>query len=225
MHVFKKGANELFGVIGLGRFGFAMAQTLAEAGKELMVVDCNEDKIREASALTDHAFTVPALTRELLHEVGIQNCDTVIVCIGEKIDTSILTTLNVIGLGVRRVIAKAISFEQGCVLEKLGAEVVYPERDMAVRLANRLMGSKVLEYITLSNEVDITELRLNRKINAMTVLTLDLRKSFGLNIIAVKHNGEINTEIEPSLVLHEGDVMVVVGKRVNIKQFEQYLGE
>ncbi|NCB31403.1 MAG: TrkA family potassium uptake protein [Clostridia bacterium] len=110
-------------------------------------------------------------------------------------------------------------------LEKLGAEVVYPERDMAVRLANRLMGSKVLEYITLSNEVDITELRLNGKINAMTVLTLDLRKSFGLNIIAVKHNGEINTEIEPSLVLHEGDVMVVVGKRVNIKQFEQYLGE
>lgn len=225
MHVFKKGASELFGVIGLGRFGFAMAQTLAEAGKELMVVDCNEDKIREASAFTDHAFTVPALTRELLHEVGIQNCDTVIVCIGEKIDTSILTTLNVIGLGVRRVIAKAISFEQGCVLEKLGAEVVYPERDMAVRLANRLMGSKVLEYITLSNEVDITELRLSGKINAMTVLTLDLRKSFGLNIIAVKHNGEINTEIEPSLVLHEGDVMVVVGKRVNIKQFEQYLGE
>ncbi len=225
MHVFKKGSSELFGIIGLGRFGFALAQTLAEAGKEVMVVDCNEEKIRVASAFTDHAFTVPVLSRELLHEVGVQNCDTVIVCIGEKIDTSILTTLHVIGLGVKRVIAKAISFDQGKVLEKLGAEVVYPERDMAVRVANRLTGSKVLEYITLSNEVDITELRLSGKIEGATVLDLDLRKNFALNIIAVKHSGEINTEIEPRLVLHEDDLMVVVGKRVNIKKFEQYLGQ
>ncbi|MDD4774562.1 MAG: TrkA family potassium uptake protein, partial [Eubacteriales bacterium] len=135
----KKRSPELYGVIGLGRFGFALAQTLANAGKEVLVVDKNANKIKEATAFTDNAFTVSELTKETLQEAGMRNCDTVIVCIGEQIDTSILTTLTVLELGVPRVISKAISPEQGTVLEMMGAEVVYPERDMAVRIANRLI--------------------------------------------------------------------------------------
>ena len=128
-----------YGVIGLGRFGSALAQTLAEAGEEVIVVDNTEAKVRALRQFTEHAYVTEDLNKETLEEIGIQNCDTVIVCIGEKIDTSILTTLTVVGLGVPQVIAKAISRDQGEVLEKIGAEVVYPEHDMALKVAKRLL--------------------------------------------------------------------------------------
>lgn len=220
----KKSANS-FAIIGLGRFGFALAKNLCHAGKEVLVIDSNEEKIREATAFTDNAFLVSTLTKEALLEAGVQNCDTAIVCIGEKIDTSILTTLNVLSLGVKRVIAKAISCEQGTVLEKLGAEVVYPERDMAVRLANKLVTSNVLEYISLSDEVDISEVKLSKKTSGKTVIDLDLRGRFGLNIIAVKRGSDINIDIQPDMPLVENDIIVVIGQKRNISKFEKQLGE
>ena len=98
-----------YGIIGLGRFGTALAKSLAAAGKDVMIIDSSEAKVRELRQYTEHAFVAHDLGRETLEEAGIQNCDTVVVCIGEKIDTSILTTLNVVSLGVPNVIAKAIS--------------------------------------------------------------------------------------------------------------------
>ena len=89
-----------YGIIGLGRFGTALAKSLAAAGKDVMIIDSSEAKVRELRQYTEHAFVAHDLGRETLEEAGIQNCDTVVVCIGEKIDTSILTTLNVVSLGV-----------------------------------------------------------------------------------------------------------------------------
>ncbi|MFQ9511758.1 MAG: potassium channel family protein, partial [Lachnospiraceae bacterium] len=106
-----------YGIIGLGRFGTALAKTLAEAGREVLVLDNNENKVKDIREVTQHAFVVDHLDKNVLEEAGIQNCETVIICIGEKIDVSILTTMNVISMGVPRVIAKALSFEQGAVLE------------------------------------------------------------------------------------------------------------
>ena len=105
----KEELSESYGIIGLGRFGTALAQKLAEAGREVIVVDRCEYKVKELRRYTDFAYVADELTKEVLEEIGIQNCDTVVVCIGEKIDTSILVTLNVVNLGVKRVIAKAIS--------------------------------------------------------------------------------------------------------------------
>ena len=141
----KEELSESYGIIGLGRFGTALAQKLADAGREVIVVDRCEYKVKELRRYTDFAYVADELTKEVLEEIGIQNCDTVVVCIGEKIDTSILVTLNVVNLGVKRVIAKAISRDQGEVLEKIGAEVVYPERDMALRLAKKMMVSSVMD--------------------------------------------------------------------------------
>lgn len=219
----KKQNSELYGVIGLGRFGFALAENLAQAGKEVIVVDCNDSKIKDATAFTDNAFLAKELTRDVLVECGIKNCDTVIVCIGEKIDSSVLTTLHVIELGVRRVISKAISIEHGSVLEKLGAEVVYPERDMAVRLATRLTSSYIMERISLSDEIDISELRLTEKTHQISVETLALRPKYGVNIIAINHVGEITTDIQPQTMLYADDVIVVCGKREHIEDLQRVL--
>lgn len=193
----KKKQGETFGIIGLGRFGTALAQRLSELGAEVLVIDSNENKIKDIRAYTDYAFVVRELSREVLEETGIQNCSTVVVCIGEKIDTCILTTLNVVSLGVPKVIAKAITYEQGCVLEKLGAEVVYPEHDMAIRLAKRLTSNSVLEYIALNNSIEISEIKVSEKLIGKSVIESNIRRDFGLNIIAVESGGETITEITP----------------------------
>jgi len=212
-----------FGIIGLGRFGFALATTLAEAKREVLVLDSSENKIRQIRHLTDNALVVSDLSKESLLEAGIQNCETVIIGIGEKIDVSILTTLNVISMGVPRVIAKAISVEQGNILEKIGAEVIYPEHDMAIRLANRLLASRVMDYISLNDDITITELKLTSKIDRQTVLHAGIRKKYRLNIIALEHENKTVTEITADLILHENDIMVVVGKKDYIKRFENFL--
>ena len=143
----KNQAAASFGIIGLGRFGMALAVTLANAGKEVIVIDKDESKVKEIRQYTDYAFVADNLNLETLKEIGIQNCDVVIVCIGEQMDMSILTTMRVIELGVPHVISKALSQDQGAVLKKIGAEVVYPEKDMAFRLGKRLVSNNFLEYI------------------------------------------------------------------------------
>lgn len=219
----RKKTEEIYGIIGLGRFGYNLAKNLAELGKELIVIDNDQKKIKEITEFTDNAFLTDELTKEALSETGIQNCDTVIVGIGETIDIGILATLNVIQLGVKKVIAKAITPEQGYVLERLGAEVVYPEKDMAIRLAKRLVSPKTMEFISLSEEIDITEISLTEKVNLITVSGLNIRQNFGLNIIAIKHLDNIITEITPDTVLYTNDNIVVIGKRKNISSFEDYL--
>lgn len=219
----KNKKRESFGVIGLGRFGLALAKALAKEGKDVIAIDSDENKIKEVRNDTEYAYVVSELTKAALQETGIQNCDAVIICIGEKIDTSILTTLNVVSLGVPKVIAKANTYEHGLILEKLGAEVVYPEHDMAVRLAKRLLTNNVLDYIMLSDDIEISELTLTDKLIGESVAGINIRKKLGLNIIAIMHNGKTITNIEPEYQFEKGDVMVVIGNRKNIEQFEDYL--
>jgi trk system potassium uptake protein TrkA len=210
-----------FGIIGLGRFGFSLAETLAENGQEVLALDNNESKIKQIQDKVQQAFVVTQLDQATLEEAGIQNCDTVIVCIGERVEASILTTLNVIELGVPRVIAKAISAEHGRVLQKIGAEVVYPERDRAVRLANLLTRPRAMDYIDLSSEYTISELKLTDKLHGKSILELDLRKKFRLNIIAIVRKNETIIEITPDLKLYTNDLIAVVGKKDNIIKFER----
>ncbi len=216
----KKEHKELYGIIGMGRFGFALAQTLSETGAEIVVIDKSPERVKAALMFTDNAFTVSGTSKEILTECGIQNCDTVVIGIGEDIATSILTTLNALELGVKKVISKASSIEHGAVLEKLGAEVVYPERDRAVVLAKKLTSSRIMEYITVSGEVDITEFELAHIGEDMTVSKIGFRNKFGLNVIAIKHDDTVITEIGPNTPIADGDAVLVCGTRKNITKFE-----
>ena len=220
-----KNSNEAtsFGVIGLGRFGTALAISLAEAGKEVIVVDRSESKVKEVRQYTEYAFVSDDLDMETLREIGIQNCDVVIVCIGEKIDISILTTMRVVELGVPKVIAKAISVEQGAVLKKIGAEVVYPERDMALRLGKRLVSRNFLDYVSLDNSVEIRQIRVSDKIKGYSIEELGIRPKYNLNIIAIESGKITNIEVLPGYRLQADDIMVVIGKASNIDRFEESL--
>ena len=219
----KKNANSTFGIVGLGRFGTALAITLAEAGKEVIVVDQNEEKVKAMRQYTEYAFVCDNLSKATLSEVGIQNCDTVIVCIGSRIDTSILTTLNVVSLGVPHVISKATSQDQGAVLEKIGAEVVYPERDMAIRLGKKLLSGNFLDFIFLDNDIEIQQVPVSSFIKGKTIQEINIRKKYGLNIIAVEHDQNTIIELSPDYKLQSEDIIVVIGKVQNIRKLERAL--
>lgn len=221
--MFKKKPEKAYAVIGLGRFGEDLAIMLAESGKEVIVADRDENKIKEMRQYTEYAFVVENLNKETLKEMGIQNCDVAIICIGEQVDISILTTMSVLELGVPRVISKALSAEQGSVLEKLGAGVVYPERDMAVRLGKKLLSGQLIDYVALLHDVEIRQIQVPESLNGKTVEEIELRQKFRLNIIAIENISGTNTEVIPENVLKKDDIIVIIGKIKNINSFEESL--
>ena len=217
-----KKERDIFGIIGLGRVGSALAIELASAGTDLLVIDRDEEKVRELRDYTENAYVVKNLDKKALTETGVQNCDVAVVCIGEHMDTSILTTLNLVSLGIPTVIAKATSIEHGEILEKLGAEVVYPERDMAIRLAHRLEASKMLDYIQLSEKLNISKLIIPDRIVGKTVLSVNLRGEFGINIIAIENNGNLIETINPDYVFRKGDIMFISGSKDSLDRLSAW---
>ncbi len=219
----KQDPSTLYGVIGLGRFGTALVKTLAAAGKEVIAIDKNEEKVREVRAYTDYAFVVDNLSETALKETGMQNCGTVTVCIGEQIDMSILTTMLVIKLGVPNVIAKATSEVHGEVLKRMGATVVYPEADMAVRIGRRLIFGNLLDYVALADGVEVRRITAGGRAIGRTVQELDVRKVYGINIIAVERDGRTDVEFTASYRFGQGDTITVIGKVDKIDRFERDL--
>ncbi|HIX17310.1 MAG TPA: TrkA family potassium uptake protein [Candidatus Gemmiger faecavium] len=211
-----------YGIVGLGRFGYALAVDLAQSGADIMVIDRDEEKVRVLREYTENALVVNTLDKKSLMETGIQNCDVGIVCIGEHMESSILTTLNLVSLGVPQVIAKATSAEHGEILAKLGAEVVYPERDMALRLANRLETARVLDFIQLSESINISKRMVPEKFIGKTVLELNIRARFGLNIIAVENSGEVVDVVGPDYTFRAGDVMIISGSRDDLLRLNDW---
>lgn len=214
-----------YGIVGVGRFGSALASELAAAGADIVVLDADEDKVREMRELTDNAYVVANLEKKTLTETGIQNCDVAVVCIGEKMDISILTTLNLVSLGIPKVISKASSAEHGLILEKLGAEVVYPERDMAVRLANRLETAKALDFVQFSEKINISKIAVPEKAVGKTVVDVNLRACFGLNIIAVENGGSVTEIVSPDYVFRKGDLLYLSGSKEGIRKLNEWLEE
>ena len=190
-----------YGVIGLGRFGFALTEELAESGAEIMVLDRDEDKIRKIRELTENALVVNSRTH---------------------MESSILTTLNLVGMGIPRVISKATSPEHGEILKRLGAEVVYPEQDMAIRLANCLESSGVIDFIKLSEKINISKLTVPEALLGKSVQEVNFRARFGLNIIAIENNNEVMEYVNPDYVFREEDVLIISGSSEGIIKLTEW---
>ena len=222
--MYKKSAKDrnTYGIVGLGRFGMALALELAKSGAELIVLDRDEEKVREMREYTDNAFVVSSLDKKTLSATGIQNCDVAVVCIGEAMDISILTTLHLVSMGIPSVMAKSTSTEHGEILEKLGAKVVFPEQDMAIRLANRLEASLMFDYIQLSEKLNISKLLLPEKMVGKTVLEVNLRKHFGANIIAIENDGRLIETVAPDYTFHRGDILIVSGSKGGLRKLSQW---
>lgn len=206
----KKG-KLIYGIVGLGRFGFSLAMELSKAGEDIIVLDKDENKVSVIREYTENAYVVRNLEKQTLIDAGLKNCDIVVMCIGEQIDISVLTTLNLVEMGIPKVISKATSLEHGKILERLGAEVVYPEHDMAVRLANRLETSSMLDFVKLSEKINISKVIAPKNTIGKSIIEVNLRSNFGLNIIAIESEGNVIEMIDPNYIFKENDILYLSG--------------
>jgi trk system potassium uptake protein TrkA len=211
-----------FGIIGLGNFGTALALSLVSSGKEVVVLEKDESRLDAVKGVIEHLYPVDQITQDVLADSGISHCGTVIVCIGQDVEENILVTLDLLEMGIPRVIARANSSGHEKVLRKIGAEVVSPESDMGVRLAKSLVTLRTLDFLELDENISLAEIMLSGQIADKTLAQLNFRKRFKLNIIAVTHEDKTEVEIDPETVLHKGDEIVVIGKNEDLAAFQKF---
>ena len=211
--MFKKRKNRTaYGIVGLESFGLALAEELSRTGADLLLLDTDPDLVQQARQLSENAMVIDMVDEKTLTEAGVQNCDVAVVNLTSRVDYSILTTLLLIKMGVPKVVSKATSALHGKILQKLGAEVVYPERDMAVRLANRLQNANLLDVVQLSEQINISKMVVPDALVGQTVAVADLRNRYHINIIAIEKDNEVLDTVMPDYVFAAEDILYVVGK-------------
>lgn len=200
-------------VVGLGRFGSAIAETLCEDGMQVMGVDCRLDLVEAMKDRITQAVQIDSMDREAMEALGIGEFDTAFVTIGGDVKASCVTTMLLRELGVRFIVAKASDEFHGRMLEKLGADkIVYPERDMGKRVAHNLVSGNLLEYIELSPDFSMAEILPRTEWVGKSLLELRLRDEYGLNVVAIRSGDQINPLPGSATVVREGDIMLVVAE-------------
>ncbi len=208
-----------FAVIGLGRFGSSLAATLARMGYDVLAVDTDEQKVEQIVDRVTHAVQADALDDESLKALGMRNFDVVIVAIGHDMQASILTVVMLKEMGVKTVVAKANTELHGRVLARVGADkVVFPERDMGVRVARSLVSKNLLDHIDLSPDFSIAELVTPKEFVGKSLVEAGVRGKFGASILAIRRGAEILIAPGAREVIREGDVLVVIGRNERLEQ-------
>jgi trk system potassium uptake protein len=210
-----------FAVIGLGRFGGSICRTLSEQGMEVLAIDIDEDRVNEFASIASHAVVGDSTDESVLKSLGIRNFDHVIVAIGDNIQASILTTIILKELGVKHITVKATNDYHEKVLKKIGADqVVHPERDMGERIAHNIISNNVLDYLELSDEHSIVEIVASERLDGHSLLELDIRARYGINIVAIKRGNNIIVSPLASEIIRKDDILIVIGADEDIDRFE-----
>lgn len=213
-----------FAVIGLGRFGGSICKELVKQGMEVLAIDIDEERVNEYAEIATHAVVADTTDENVLKKLGIRNFEHVIVAIGDNIHASILTTLILKELGVKKITVKAQNDLHEKVLKKIGADqVVHPERDMGIRIVMNLVSNNVLDYLELSDEYSVVELIAGSNVDGKTLSELDIRAIYGVNIVAIKRKDSIIVSPKASEQLLKDDILVVIGSYDDINRLEKKL--
>jgi len=210
-----------FCVIGLGSFGFHVASTLFADGHEVIAIDSDRDKVQAVKDCSDQAILGDAANKEFLDAQGVREVDAAVVSTGERSHLSTLITLYLKELKVPRILVKAISEDHGKILEKVGAtEVIYPEKDMARKIAHSLSTPNILEFIPLAEEYSLSETVPPRHFIGKTLVELDLRRRFHVTIIAVKDvlTDQFIPAPPPTYVIKDSDILILIGKTADVEK-------
>ena len=201
-----------FAVVGLGLFGSSMARQLCALGAEVLAIDTNYELVPQLSGDVTTAAVADARDAEVLRALGVQDCDSAVVAIGDDLAGSILATMNLKDLGLRQIICKAHDETHRKVLEKLGADkVVIPEKEVADKLARSLTSHNVLAFIELSSDYGIVEIAVRKDWVGKSLKELDVRAKLGVNIIAVERNEKVTVSPRAEFELAKNDILVVLG--------------
>jgi trk system potassium uptake protein len=213
-----RGTKEVV-VIGLGRFGGGLAATLVGMGHEVLGIDAEERIVQELSGVLTHVVQADSTSEDAMRQLGVADFSTAVVAIGTDLEASILTTGVLVDIGVERIVAKAVTAPHGRILERLGAhKVVFPERDMGIRVAHSLAGS-ILDYFELDPGFALVESTAPHELVGKTLAAAEVRKRYGVTVVCVKPSGGSFTYATPDTVVQEGDVLVVAGEKARAEGF------
>jgi trk system potassium uptake protein TrkA len=213
------GKNDQTLVIGLGRFGRAIAETLGHLGHEVLGVDASARIVHACTPGMTHVVQADATDIQALRQLGAGDFPTAVVAIGSDIQASILATYALVDLEIPRIWAKAITAEHGSILERVGAHrVIFPERDMGVRMAHSMVG-RTIDYIEIDENFVLLETTAPKEAVGKTLQDAGLRKRFEVTVVSVKRPGGTFTYATPETVLHPGDLLVVAGSPKKAEAF------
>jgi len=208
-----------FIVLGLGRFGSAVATSLAELGHEVLGVDYDEEIVNILKDKITQAVQADVTEERVLKELGVKNFDTAIVGIGSNLETSILVTMMLKEMGLKYIIAKAQNNLHAKVLKKIGVDkVVFPERDMGARIAQRLITPNIKDYIELEPDYNIIEIEALPEFVDKSLSELDMRNKYGINVLAIKRDNSFNISPQAKDVIKKGDFLIVIGETKKINE-------
>ena len=215
----KNNTQKQYIVVGLGRFGRAIAETLCEDGAEVLGVDQRMDLVERLRDELTQTIQMDAMDRDALETLGVQDFDIVFVTMGSDIRASGTIVLLLKELGAKRIIAKAHDEFHGRMLEKLGADqVLFPERDMGRRVAHSLVSGNVIEYMELSTQYSMAEIRPKPEWIGKTLKELAMRSKLDINVVAIRNGDSVNAMPQPETRINAGDLMLVVISEAALKQ-------
>ena len=212
-------SKKTYAVFGLGRYGIAVAKELVENGMEIMAVDSNQKIINDAAAFLPVCKCADVTDEEVISRLGIGNIDTVIVCMANNLESSVMAVTLCKEAGVKTVIAKCANEMQQKILLRVGADkVVFPEKESGVRLAKNLLSSGFIDMISLSKDVSMVEIDVKDEWIGKNLIELNLRKKYGFNIVAIKKGERVDVNVNPEQTLDAETTLIVI---VNTNQLEK----
>lgn len=211
-----------FVVFGLGRFGSAVAKTLTELGHEVLAIDENFDRVQALADKVTTSIQTDMMDDLATENIGLKNFDGAVIAIGGNFEAAIMATIAAKNAGIPLILAKANSEKHGQILLKVGAdEIVYPERDMGSRVAHSIVSKNLIDYIQISKELSIAEVKTPNEWIGKTIEELSIRNNYNITILGIETDNELETNPSSDKKLKVDDILVIVGKDKDIKMVEK----
>lgn len=211
--------NNSYAVFGLGRYGLAVAKELVENGAEVLSVDHNEELVNDAISELSVCRCADVTDPEVIKQLGISNMDVVVIAISGSLETSVMATTLCKEAGVKTVIVKCSNEMHAKILNRVGADkVVLPERESGIRLAKNLLSSGFIDILDLTNNISLVEINVKPEWVGKSLMDLNLRKKYSVNVIAIQQNNDVTTDIDPIKPLEETMKMMVVADRTKLEK-------
>lgn len=215
--------KKTFLIIGLGRFGMAVIKTLSDLNAEVIAIDVDEKAVEAASKYVEHCAICDSTRIKALEEIDASSYDHAVVAIGNNVQATILTVINLKELGLKKVSVRADSEEYAKVLARLGAdEIIIPEVDAAVSFANQIISDTILEYHPIASDFSMAKISIGNDFEEKTILDLDVRNKFDINIIGITRNN-VFFPAKANDIIKQGDILTVFGKSSKINKFDRFL--
>jgi trk system potassium uptake protein TrkA len=213
-----------FVVIGLGMFGFYVTKTLYEKGHEVIAIDKNKEIVQKIREFSTQAIVADATDKETLMAIGVQDADVAVIGLGTSLDASVLVTLYLKEMGVKDIVAKAITEDHGKILRNIGAtEIIFPEKDIALKVATGISSTNLLDYLPLAEGYSIMEIAPSADFIGKSIRELQIRNRYTVQIIAIKEliPERINLIPSPDFIIKDSDSLILMGKNEDLEKIQK----